>query len=70
VNALRRRLSSRLLESGAAQALDCRQMWAGCQRRGVRAVDNPDLQVIALLQMLSNAAIRLGVLIMPSRVPF
>jgi hypothetical protein len=70
MNTLRRRLSSRLVEAGAAQSLDCREMWAKCQKPGVRAVDNADLQLIALLQVLSDAAIRVGVRVMPSRSPF
>jgi hypothetical protein len=70
MDALRRKMSSRLLAAGAAQSLDCREMWAKCQRPGVRAVDNPDLQLLALLQATSDAAIRLGVRIMPNRLPF
>jgi hypothetical protein len=70
VNTLRQRLSRRLLEAGAAQSLECREMWAKCQRPGVRAGDNADLQLIALLQVISDAAIRLGVRIMPNRSPF
>ena len=70
MNTLRRRVSSRLLDAGAAQSLDCREMWARCQRPGVRAIDNPDLQLIAVLQVMSDAAIRLGVRVMPRRLPF
>lgn len=69
MNTLRRRLSTKLLNAGAAQSLDCRELWAKCQRPGVRATDNADLQLIALLQIISDTAIRLGVRIMPAHSP-
>lgn len=62
-------MSSKLLNAGAAQSLDCRELWAKSQKPGVRAVDNADLQLIALLQILSDTAIKLGVRLMPARSP-
>jgi hypothetical protein len=68
MNALRFRLGSRLLEAGATQSLECRDMWGKCDRSGVRPVDNGDLQVLAIVDALSRVAIRLGIIIMPSRL--
>jgi hypothetical protein len=68
MNALRFKVSNRLLAAGATQALDCRDMWGKCQRSGVSSVDNSDLQILAVLETLSRVAIRLGIIIMPSRL--
>jgi hypothetical protein len=68
MDALRRKLGDRLVEAGATQALDCREMWAKCERSGVSAADNIDLQVLGLLEVLSVAAIKLGVAVMPRRL--
>jgi len=67
MNALRMRVSNRLLEAAANQSLDCRDMWGKCERAGVGPADNKDLQVLALLEAVSRVAIRLGVMIMPRR---
>jgi hypothetical protein len=68
MDALRRRVSAHLLESGATLALDCREM----RRRIAHSARKPgygDLQVLATIDLLSALKIRLGVLIMPARLP-
>jgi hypothetical protein len=68
MNALRLRISTGLLEAAATQALECRDMWRRCDRSDVRTADNVDLQVLALLEAVSRAGIRLGVILMPRRL--
>jgi hypothetical protein len=65
---LRRRLSDRLLDAGSTMALDCQEMWRKSQR-DARGPSNGDLQVLFLVDLLSRLAIRLGVMIMPPRLP-
>jgi len=69
MTSLRRRVSDWLLEAGATMALDCQEMWRKSQRRGARTPSNGDLQVLFLLDLVSTTAIRLGMIIMPARLP-
>jgi hypothetical protein len=68
MNALRLKVGSALLEAGATQALEVREMWIRYRRSGVAGADNRDLQLLAVLDMLSSAAIRLGMALMPRRL--
>jgi len=69
MTSLRRRVSDRLLEAGATMALDREEMWRKSQRGGARTLSNGDLQVLFLLDVVSTTAIRLGMIIMPARLP-
>ena len=50
-------------------ALDREEMWRKSQRGGARTLSNGDLQVLFLLDVVSTTAIRLGMIIMPARLP-
>jgi hypothetical protein len=69
MTSLRRRVSERLLESGARMALDRQEMWRKSQRRGARTLSNADLQLLFMLDVVSATKIRLGMIIMPARLP-
>ena len=65
---LRRRISEKLLEAGIELALDRQEMSRRARQRG----DVPQtefLDVMGLLDGLSALAIRLGIVIMPTRPP-
>lgn len=65
---LRRRISERLLEAGIELALDRQEMSRRARQRG----DSPQtefLDVMGLLDGLSALAVRLGVVVMPTRPP-
>jgi hypothetical protein len=68
VRALRRRVSESLLREAATLALDRRDMDRKLQGSGRRPVGR-DLQVLAMLDLISALAIRLGMLIMPKQAP-
>ncbi len=68
MRSLRRRLSNRPLEAGATLAVERQQMWRVSQRSGTRTFDRGDAHVLFVLEMLdrlSKAAIRLGMITMP-----
>lgn len=67
MNSLRFRVSERLLTAGATMTLDSQHMWRESRRTG--RVTPGGLQVLAVVDLLSTAAIRLGMMIMPSRIP-
>jgi hypothetical protein len=69
VTSLRRRISDRLLREAARLALDRRDMDWKLQRSGVRRPSSGDLQVLAMLDLVGAAALRLGMLIMPKQPP-
>jgi hypothetical protein len=50
-------------------ALDRDEMWRSYQRSGARRASNQDLGALFMIDVVSAAAIRLGMLIMPSRSP-
>ena len=65
---LRHRISRRLLEAGATLALERQQMLRRCEHRDPGRFDRCDAQVLYVsdtLDLLSSAAIRLGVVVMP-----
>jgi hypothetical protein len=68
VRALRRRVSESLLREGATLALDRRDMDRKLQASG-RRPGGRDLQVLAMLDLISALAIRLGMLILPKQAP-
>jgi len=70
MTSLRRRVAERLLDAGATMALDCQQMWRKSQRSGDQSPFNGEFQVLFLLDLVSTAAIRLGMIIMPARLPY
>jgi hypothetical protein len=74
VSRLRRRISDKLLDLGTTLQSERQEIWRKSQRSGLhtRDYDPGDLHVLAVLDMLdvlSNIAIRLGVKIMPTRLP-
>jgi len=69
MTALRRKVSDRLLEAGATMGLDCQEMWRKSQREGARTLSTGDLHVLFLLDLVSTIKIRLGMIIMPARLP-
>jgi hypothetical protein len=69
VRSLRRRISTRLLESGTNLALDRREMWTRARQSSTRPLDPGFVQVMGTLELLSAVKIRLGMLIMPSHPP-
>ena len=67
MRSLRERTSKRLLDAGARLAIERRQMLRS-QRRNPPAFDRGDAQLLYVAEMLdlmSTAAIRLGVMILP-----
>ena len=69
MRSLRRRISDRLLREAATLALDRRDMDFKLQRSGVRRLSGGDLQVLAMLDLISAIFLRLGVIIMPKQSP-
>jgi hypothetical protein len=69
VRSLRRAVSDTLLEWGARTALDAQEMLRKARQSGVRRLSPADLQLLGALDLWSTAAIRLGTIIMPSRLP-
>jgi hypothetical protein len=67
MNSLRCRVSARLLSAAATMTLDGQHMWRASRRTG--RLTSGDLQVLAMIDLLSEAAIRLGMMIMPRRLP-
>jgi hypothetical protein len=69
VDSWRRRIGGRLVQAGATMALDREEMWRGYQRSGARHATNADLGLLFMLDVVSAAAIRLGMLIPPNPLP-
>ncbi len=70
VTSVRWRISRRLLEIGATMELDRRQMVLAYERSGARTATRGDMQALGIIGLWGSAAIRLGRLIMPARVPW
>jgi hypothetical protein len=71
MESLRYRISDRLLEAGATQALEIRQMRCRMARSSnARAANNVHVQAaVASTELWSSIAIRIGMLIRPRRLP-
>jgi hypothetical protein len=68
MRSFRRRLSERLLESGAQSTLECQEMWQRARRAGVSAMDPSFARVVGAVEFRGAVAIRLGMLLMPRKV--
>ncbi len=69
MRSIRHAVSARLLRSGASLALGRQEMDNGHARSGTRPLSNADLQLLGALDLWSAAAIRLGIWLMPRRLP-
>ena len=69
MRSLRRTVSDSLVAWGATTELDRREIWVKARQSGVRPSDAGFVPALGLLDLLSTAAIRLGFLIMPARLP-
>jgi hypothetical protein len=71
VRSLRQRFSDCLLQAGENIAFDRQEMCRGLQRSDVRTRNPRDVenlaQVLWLLDVVSRAAIRLGMIVMPAQ---
>jgi hypothetical protein len=54
---------------GSTMELDRQEMWRNYRRSGVRNITEGDRQALFLIELVSAAAIRLGITLMPSRPP-
>jgi len=68
MGSFRRRLSERLLESGARSTLECQEMWRRARQAGITAMDPSFARVVGAVEVRSAIAIRLGMLLMPRKV--
>lgn len=69
MRSLRRALAEKLVESGTRLALDRQEMLRSASRAGIRSLDARSNQILFLTDVLSSAKIKLGFLLMPSRLP-
>jgi hypothetical protein len=66
---LRYALSRRLLDAGTELAMDRQEMWRRSEREGHARLRDGDLQALAVMDAVSAVKIRLGMLLLPSRIP-
>ena len=69
MRSIRHAVSARLLRSGASLSLGRQAMDDGHARSGTGPLSRADLQLLGALDLWSAAAIRLGIWLMPRRLP-